>query len=1237
MSRRTGALKRAFVAWVPRGPLLALAGVVVLGAFGSKTFAAGKDYNTCFSESKVSADRQVAACTAIAEDRGEVPDLRVSAYFVRGLAYAQRNDIAHLIADMNEVIALDPTYVSAFTNRAIAWESKGDFDRAVADYTKAIALTPDDASRYADRALALNKKGEHDRAIADCDKAIDIDPANEMAYGVRGVVWEDKGDAARAQADYDKAESVRIDPIAPYLDRARSSIAERDRKRAKADCKRIANIDADKGRDCTRLIVEAFGEPGDGATDPNPASAQNAIGVEWQEKGDHTRAIAAFDEAIRLNPASSAFHFNRAKSWASKKNYARAIADLDEAVRRDPANAQAYRVRGMTMAQIGNSREAFADLDKAIAISSDDPKSYFERAVVWEAKDPDKAIADLDKAIALDPANADYRKERLSVQISKSRANGQPVLQSPSTATNQADVPVPAEQQAAKPTPPPTYAPPQLYAKQDNSAAIAWNLKSGLQAMQIDPKGAIDTFSFVIGLDPYNADAYYNRSIAEALVGNFDLAIGDCRRAVELDRKRAGTCWENLPGQQPTATQPNGDPATAKTLLERAQMRLSKYGVDGALLDFDKAISLDPDNADAYLGRSRARTLKGDRAGAAADCRRAVELDSTRSASCDEQAAGDEGKTEPSQDPEQPKAAAAAPKPQIVRPNLAATDDTLAAKSLETKDPRALQAILGGDAWLDMGKYDKAIGSYDLVIVLDPDNRFGYFGRGRARAATRDYGQAIADFDRVIQLAPNFAAAHFHRGIAKVTSGDVDGALGDCDRAATLDPKARDAHYCKGMAWHAKGDTGRAIAAYSVAIGIDPGHDASYYARGMARADRKDYAGAIADFDQALKLDPDNGDYAVARRAAVAATGENEAGTAEAAPDPAALVAALERGDAAYKKRKYDRAVAEYSRAVALAPNEPSTYSARARARLQKGDYDGALADLNRALDIDPSYIPAYHGRALILVKMHEPEKAIADFNRAIEMKPDYAPFYFGRGSTWYSMGDFDRAAADLDRALELDPKSEMARQGRKLAMAAKERASRSSQPAKSTKEALGLDSLSQGIKQASALVFFKQGRALQEKGDYDRAIAEFDQAIDLDPNNAAAYYGRAQSLTLKRNFEQALADYDKAVSLAPTEAKIHADRGLVRMSRHDIDGAYGDFQKALVLDPKNVSGYYGRGVIRKTRGDYDGAIADLSKGIELNPNFARLYEARSKAWEAKGNRKRAEADRNKALSLGAE
>ncbi|TIS04158.1 MAG: tetratricopeptide repeat protein, partial [Mesorhizobium sp.] len=172
MSRRTGAFARAFVAWLSFGPLLAPVGIVLLlGGLRSPALAESKDYATCFSDGALSADQQISACTPIAEDSAEIPDLRVNAYFWRGLAYTQKNDIDRVIADMTEVLALDPTYVPAFTNRAIAWESKADFERAVADYTRAIALTPDDANLYADRARALNKKGEHDRAIVECDKA----------------------------------------------------------------------------------------------------------------------------------------------------------------------------------------------------------------------------------------------------------------------------------------------------------------------------------------------------------------------------------------------------------------------------------------------------------------------------------------------------------------------------------------------------------------------------------------------------------------------------------------------------------------------------------------------------------------------------------------------------------------------------------------------------------------------------------------------------------------------------------------------------------------------------------------------------------------------------------------------------------------------------------------------------------------------------------------------------------
>ncbi|RWD63339.1 tetratricopeptide repeat protein [Mesorhizobium sp.] len=957
---------------------LALVGVTVLGALATPAFAG--DYALCFGD----------------ESGGQSSDQKEAN--VDQAAVDQR--IAACTAIAEDVTQAQRQRIKAYFYRGSARDDREDWDGAIADYSQAIALDPKATSALFNRGTDWSNKGDYDRAIADFNIVISLEPSASDAYSGRGSAFLRKGKIDAAMLDFQQA-------------------------------------------------IEA---------DPQNGDAHTGLGTVWSKTGERDKAIAEYDKAIRIDPGDFIALVNRGLAYAAKDEFDRAIADYDAALAVDPGSADAYANRSAAWIGKNDWARAIADANKAIELDAGMVDGYYARAVAWASKDnDDRALADFDKVIALDATDARAWLGRSLMRSRKGDSAGaaadcrKAIALDPkkigSCDAGPANAEMPAAETASKPDLSSLAKQLETTGRQVLSKEAAAQIREALkQQASGDVPGAIASFGYAISLDPDNAEAYYDRAVAAASQGDNALAASDCRRAVELDPQRAGACAALMAGGQTvpaagTQDQAAQDQAAARILVERAGARLAKYGVDGALLDFDKAIGLDPKNADAYLGRSRARTLKGNQAGAAADCRRAVELDPARSGSCDQQTAGDEGKAEQAQDSGQSKPAAAAADAQTIHPNLAATDDTLAAKSLETKDQRALQAILGGDAWLDMGKYDKAIGAYDVVIALEPDNRFGYFGRGRARAATRDYGQAIADFDRVIQLAPNFAAAYFRRGLAKVTSGDVDGALADCDRAATLDPKARDAHYCKGMAWHAKGDAGRAVAAYTVAIGIDAKDDAIYYARGMARADSKDYAGAIADFDEALKLDPGNSDYAVARKAAGAAKGENQAAMAETAPDPVALAAALERGDASYRKRKYDRAATEYSRAVALAPNEPSTYSARARARLQKGDLDGALADVNRALEIDPSYITAYHTRALILIKKREPEKAIADYNRAIEMKPDNASLYFGRGSTWYSIGDFDRAAADLDRALRLDPKSEMARQGRKLATAAKKKA----------------------------------------------------------------------------------------------------------------------------------------------------------------------------------------------------
>ena len=74
------------------------------------------------------------------------------AYALRGLAYLDRGDIAHAIADLNQAVALAPDFAPAYQNRGNAWYARGNFGQALADYDTAIKLDPNSPSPYVNRA-----------------------------------------------------------------------------------------------------------------------------------------------------------------------------------------------------------------------------------------------------------------------------------------------------------------------------------------------------------------------------------------------------------------------------------------------------------------------------------------------------------------------------------------------------------------------------------------------------------------------------------------------------------------------------------------------------------------------------------------------------------------------------------------------------------------------------------------------------------------------------------------------------------------------------------------------------------------------------------------------------------------------------------------------------------------------------------------------------------------------------
>jgi lipoprotein NlpI len=83
-------------------------------------------------------------------------------------------------------------------------------------------------------------------------------------------------------------------------------------------------------------------------------------------------------------------------------------------------------------------------------------------------------------------------------------------------------------------------------------------------------------------------------------------------------------------------------------------------------------------------------------------------------------------------------------------------------------------------------------------------------------------------------------------------------------------------------------------------------------------------------------------------------------------------------------------------------------------------------------------------------------------------------------------------------------------------------------------------------------------------------------------------------------DFEKAIADFDRAVQLNPNLVEVYNYRGVVKARRGDIEGAIADFDRAVQMNPKYPHAYLNRGIARQAKKDFGGALSDFSRYIEL-------------------------------------
>ena len=181
---------------------------------------------------------------------------------------------------------------------------------------------------------------------------------------------------------------------------------------------------------------------------------------------------------------------------------------------------------------------------------------------------------------------------------------------------------------------------------------------------------------------------------------------------------------------------------SVETYFARGNTKADLGQYVAAIKDYDKAIQLKPNAANAYINRGLAKGDLGQYSAAITDFDKAIQL-----------------------------------KP----------DDA------EAYNNRGL-------AKRKLGQYTAAITDYDKAIQLEPDDAKAYVNRGVAKIELRRYSAAINDYDKAIQLESDLASAYYNRGLAKADLEQYTAAITDYDKAIQLKPDDAEAYNNRGLA-----------------------------------------------------------------------------------------------------------------------------------------------------------------------------------------------------------------------------------------------------------------------------------------------------------------------------------------------------------------------------------------------------------------------------------------------------
>lgn len=247
---------------------------------------------------------------------------------------------------------------------------------------------------------------------------------------------------------------------------------------------------------------------------------------------------------------------------------------------------------------------------------------------------------------------------------------------------------------------------------------------------------------------------------------------------------------------------------------------------------------------------------------------------------------------------------------------------------------------------------------------------------------------------------------------------------------------------------------------------------------------------------------------------------------ADSSPDPTDAAGFSRRGAAETSRRDYKAALADLDRAVAMEPNNGHYLVERARAEMLDRNKPAAFADLDHAVSVAPANPEVRLARAETLLARLRPSDALADLQAADSALPREADQRLALAAMFGLANRFDRSIANFDQWIAAHPDD--SRQPAALNGRCWNRA------LAGVDLPLALKDCNAALHRGKAASFFdSRGLVELRMGQYDRAIADYDMALQLSPQSAWSLYGRGLARRHK-NDPAAEADLKAAAAIDP-------------------------------------------------------------------------------------------------------